>query len=45
MAYYDVLSPAAYGRFNRKLVKMTNLQTAVYWSEILDIITRVVKKQ
>ena len=45
MAYYDVLSPAAYGRFNRKLVKMTNLQTAVYWSEILDIIIRVVKKK
>lgn len=45
MAYYDVLSAASYGRFNRKLAKMTNLQTAVYWSELLDIITRVVKKK
>lgn len=45
MAYYDVLSAGAYGRFNRKLAKMTNLQTAVYWSELLDIVIQVVKKQ
>lgn len=45
MAYYDVLSADSYGRFNRKLAKLTNLQTAVYWSEILDIITKVVKKK
>lgn len=45
MAYVDILSPDAYGRFNRKLAKLTSLVVAVYWSEILDISNRVVKEQ
>lgn len=45
MAYIDILSPDAYGRYNRKLSRLTNLTVAVYWSEILDISTKVVKKK
>jgi hypothetical protein len=44
MAYVDILSPDAYGRFNRKLAQLTSLAVAVYWSEILDISTKVLKK-
>ena len=33
------------GRYNRKLVKLTNLNTAVYWSELLEIIEQVVRKK
>lgn len=43
--YSDILSPDSYGRYNRKLVKLTNLTCAVYWSEVLDIITKVVRKK
>ena len=45
MAYVDILSPDAYGRYNRKLARLTSIVVAVYWSEILDISTKVVKKQ
>lgn len=44
MAYVDILSPDAYGRFNRKLAQLTSLTVAVYWSEVLDISTKVLKK-
>lgn len=42
--YSDILSSASYGRFNRKLANLTSLTCAVYWSEILDIASKVVKK-
>lgn len=45
MSYYEILAGDAYGRFNRKLARLTTLEVAVYWSEILDIIPHVVKKQ
>lgn len=41
MAFYDVFIE---GRYNRKLLKITNLYTAVYWSELLEIIEQVVRK-
>lgn len=45
MAYIDILSPDSYGRYNRKLAKLTGLPTAVYWSAILEISTKVVQKK
>ena len=45
MAYVDVLSPSSYGRFNRKLAAIAGLPVAVYWSAILEVSTKVVKKK
>jgi len=45
MAYFEVLSGDSYGRYNIKLAKLTNLQTAVYWSCILNVISKVVQKK
>ena len=45
MAYVDVLSPCSYGRFNRKLAAIAGLPVAVYWSAILEVSTKVVKKK
>lgn len=45
MAYLDILSPDAYGQFNRRLAKLTSLNSAIYFQEILDISSQVVKKK
>lgn len=45
MSYYELMAPEAYGRYNRKLMKIAGLKTAVYWSELLDIIVQVVRKK
>ncbi|MBO7079745.1 MAG: hypothetical protein J6W64_08065 [Bacilli bacterium] len=45
MSYYELMASDSYGRYNRKLMKLAGLNTAVYWSEILDIIIHVVKKK
>lgn len=45
MAYVDLVSSDGYGRYNRKFAKLAGLTAAVYWSEILDISTKVVKKK
>lgn len=45
MAYIDLCSAESYGSFNRKLARITNVITAVYWAEILAISTKVVKKE
>ena len=43
--YCDLLSSDNYGSFNIKLAKIANLETAVYWAELLNIIKKVLKKQ
>lgn len=45
MSYYELMASDSYGRYNRKLMKLAGLNTAVYWSEILDIVIHVVKKK
>ena len=45
MPFVDVMSPDAYGRFNRRLAQLTNLPTAVYWSELLLVCSRVTEKK
>lgn len=45
MSYFELMASDSYGKYNRKLAKIAGLQTAVYWSEILDIVVQVVKKK
>lgn len=45
MSYFELMANDSYGRYNRKLMKLAGLKTAVYWSEILDIVIHVVKKK
>ena len=45
MAYVDLVSSDGYGRYNRKFARLVGITAAVYWSEILDISTKVVKKK
>lgn len=45
MPFVDVMSPDAYGRYNRRLAQITNLPTAVYWSELLLVCSRVTEKK
>lgn len=45
MAYLDIVGPDAEGKFNRRLAKLVGLQTAVYASEILNILFRVRTKK
>lgn len=43
--YCDLLSSENYISFNIKLAKITNLETAIYWAILLNIIRKVLKKQ
>lgn len=45
MAYFEILSPDSYGSYNRRLAKLTSLNTAIYWAEILDIIPKIQRKK
>lgn len=45
MPFVDVMSPDAYGRYNRRLAQLTNLSVAVYWSELLLVCSRVMEKK
>lgn len=45
MAYYELLSPDSYGSYNRRLAKLTSLNTAIYWAEILDIVPKIQRKK
>ena len=42
--YLDILAEDSYGKYSRKIAQLSDLITAVYFSEILDIIKKVVKK-
>jgi len=42
--YLDILAEDSYGKYSRKIAAIADLYTAVYFSEILDIIKKVVKK-
>lgn len=45
MAFLDIASNSSYGRYNRKFAHITNLDVAVYWSEILEVLDRVLEKK
>ena len=42
--YLDILAEDSYGKYSRKIAQLSDLTTAVYFSEVLDIIKKVVKK-
>ena len=42
--YLDILSPDNYGQYNRKLAQLTSIGCACYWSELLQICGKVIKK-
>ena len=45
MAYLDIAGNSSYGRFNRKFAQIVGLEAAVYWSEILEVLDRVLEKK
>ena len=45
MAWIDIASPSSYGRFNVKFAHIAGLESAVYWSEILNVLDRVKEKK
>ena len=45
MAYLDIAGNSSYGRYNRKFARIVGLEAAVYWSEILEVLDRVLEKK
>lgn len=45
MAYLDIAGNSSYGRYNRKFAHLVGLEAAVYWSEILEVLDRVLEKK
>ena len=45
MAYLDLAGNSSYGRYNRKFAQIVGLEAAVYWSEILEVLDRVLEKK
>lgn len=45
MAYIDVASQDSYGRFNIKFASIVGLNTAVYWSAIMNVLEKVKDKK
>ena len=45
MAFLDIASNSSYGRYNRKFAHIAGLEAAIYWSEILEILGRVLEKK
>lgn len=45
MAYLDIAGNSSYGRYNRKFAQIVGLEAAVYWSEILEVLDRVLEKK